>query len=89
LPAKARRLPGNGRGRYDWQHDLRRRALVPVVATGEVACARCGELIAPGDRWDLGHDDADPRYYTGPEHSRCNRQTGLHYAERKVSRQWL
>jgi hypothetical protein len=45
------------------------------VATGTVACARCGELIAPGDRWDLGHDDENPALYAGPEHRACNRST--------------
>jgi hypothetical protein len=39
------------------------------------ACAapRCGELIAPGAPWDLGHDDHDRSQYIGPEHRSCSR----------------
>jgi hypothetical protein len=28
-----------------------------LVATGEVACARCGELTGPDEPFDLGHVD--------------------------------
>jgi hypothetical protein len=52
-----------------------RRRLEPLVAAGMVRCARCGELIVPGEPWDLGHDDGDRRFYTGPEHRACNRAT--------------
>lgn len=34
-------------------------------------CARCHEVIHPGDEWDLGHrPDGSP---SKPEHARCNR----------------
>lgn len=75
--------------RYAWPHRRTRLHLAPLVASGSVRCTRCGELIAPGEAWDLDHDDVDGRRYRGAAHARCNRQTGLHYAERKVSRQWL
>lgn len=56
---------GHQRLRVEWE---------PRVATGTVPCARCGELIAAGERWDLGHDDHDRTKYRGPEHAdRCNR----------------
>ena len=39
----------------------------------------------PGAAWDLGHSDTDPGIT--PEQARL--ADGLHYAERKVSRNWL
>ncbi len=42
-----------------------------------VRCARCGEFIEPGTPRSLGHVDGTERtVYSGPEHRRCNRQTG-------------
>jgi len=59
------------------------------VQTGLVKCARCGEPIAPGEPWDLGHDDDDRRRYSGPEHRYCNRSTaGRKRDVVKFSRQW-
>jgi hypothetical protein len=60
---------------YGRVHQVVRARLAPYVAMGTTPCARCGELIAPGQPWDLGHDDGDRRRYTGPEHRRCNRAT--------------
>lgn len=40
---------------------------------GGVLCARCGEAIVPGTKWDLGHFDGDKSRYQGPEHVKCNR----------------
>ncbi|MFI7203312.1 hypothetical protein [Micromonospora aurantiaca (nom. illeg.)] len=60
---------------YGWQHQKLRARWKPIVATGTVPCARCGQLIPPGAPWDLGHDDHDRRRYSGPEHRRCNRAT--------------
>jgi hypothetical protein len=76
-------------GAQGQRHYRKRLALVPLVASGSVRCARCGELIAPDEPWDLGHVDGDPTRYQGPEHRRCNRATAAHRVERKVSRQWL
>jgi hypothetical protein len=77
-----------GRPRYGRRHRNRRLALLPLVVSGLARCARCGELIAPTDNWDLGHVDGDPTRYSGPEHARCNRATSSHRKERKVSWLW-
>lgn len=62
---------------YDAGHDRLRREWAPKVATGNVRCARCGELIRRGQAWDLGHDDHDRSKYNGPEHAGpCNRAAG-------------
>lgn len=60
---------------YGHAHQKLRARLAPLVATGAVACARCGNPIAPTEQWDLGHDDLDRERYSGPEHARCNRAT--------------
>ena len=56
-------------------HKTLRRRLAPVVATGAVPCARCGDLIDAAERWELDHRD-DGRGYLGPSHFRCNRFAG-------------
>jgi hypothetical protein len=59
---------------------LVRKKYVSIVARGNAVCARCGKPIAPGDLWDLDHDDEDPlqRRYIGPSHRSCNRATMSH-----------
>ena len=60
-------------------HQKRRALLAPIVAAGQTRCARCHELIRPGEPWDLGHVDGTDRHaqvYSGPEHRRCNRAAG-------------
>jgi hypothetical protein len=52
-----------------------RERLAPVVATGTVNCARCGEMIEPGAKWELDHKD-DGRGWLGPSHAKCNRRAG-------------
>jgi hypothetical protein len=60
-----------------------------MVEAGIARCARCGELIARGEPWDLGHIDGTERMvYSGPEHRRCNRATETHKRQRGWSRQW-
>jgi hypothetical protein len=78
------RPPAAARG-YGAEHRLLRKRLQALVATGEVACARCARLIFPGEPWDLGHDDYDRTVYAGPEHRRCNRATSK---RRRHSRRW-
>jgi hypothetical protein len=76
---------------YGSAHRARRRQLAPMVEAGIVRCARCGELIRPGDFWDLGHiDGSGHRLYQGPECRSCNRATAKHKKERerRWSRQW-
>jgi hypothetical protein len=51
---------------YGAEHERLRRSWARTVAIGIVACARCGQLISPGEPWDLGHDDYDRTVYTGP-----------------------
>jgi hypothetical protein len=60
---------------YGGRHQAIRAQLTPLVATGRARCARCGELIQPGELWDLGHVDGDRSRYAGAEHRRCNRAT--------------
>jgi hypothetical protein len=58
---------------YDAKHVAARAEGAPAVLAGLVNCWRCGELIGPGEEWDLGHLD-DGRI-GGPEHAgRCNRR---------------
>jgi hypothetical protein len=55
---------------------LRAQWAARMLAGVPVSCARCRARILPGQSWDLGHvDGGGPRDYSGPEHSRCNRQT--------------
>ena len=70
---------------YGRKHRQIRRALEPSVVAGLAACSRCGEPIEPGEPWDLGHSDFDRRFYSGPEHARCNR--GAPHRNR-TSREW-
>jgi hypothetical protein len=63
--------------RYGHQHKKLREAVAAQVATGAVACARCGGLIVRGDAWDLDHAD-DGNGYLGPSHAACNRATASH-----------
>jgi hypothetical protein len=75
---------------YGPGHKRLRRRLVPIVEAGGVCCARCGEVIEPGEKWDLGHDDFDRSVYSGPEHQRCNRGDGGAHkqARARASRAW-
>ena len=75
---------------YGHAHRNYRARLAPAVEAGVVRCARCGELIEPGDFWDLDHGP-DRMSYLGPSHRRCNR--GAPSKQRKAarmrwSRQW-
>jgi hypothetical protein len=67
---KKRQLSRHARG-YTNAHVVRRRQLEPLVATGQVRCCRCGQLIEPGQAWLLDHRD-DRRGYLGPSHATCN-----------------
>lgn len=79
------RGPSAAEAGYGREHQrLRRRLKVVMDATG-AACVRCGQWIAPGEPWDLGHDDFDRSVYRGPEHRRCNRATA---GRRLIVREW-
>ena len=71
--------------KYGWGHRQQRAAWWPRVAAGVVKCARCGELIDPRERWDLGHIDGTVAY-SGPEHQSCNRATSSHRVGRDLGR---
>jgi hypothetical protein len=60
---------------YGAEHDRLRAKWKPKVERCEVKCARCTQLILPGQTWDLGHTD-DRTAWTGPEHATCNRSAG-------------
>lgn len=68
---------------YGPAHQRLRKRWAPKVAAGGVLCARCGERIAPGAAWDLGHVDGDRSRYSGPEHASCNRATSAHRVTRR------
>ena len=68
----ARRGTSTARG-YGQAHRTTRAAWAPLVQAGGVRCWRCGQLIEPGEPFDLGHDDHDRSITRGPEHQRCNR----------------
>jgi hypothetical protein len=70
--AEAERARGNRAQRgYGTDHISLRKQWQPKVATGQVRCAKCNELIQPGTEWHLGHND-DRTAWTGPEHPFCN-----------------
>ena len=80
---------------YGAAHQRLRREWLPKVERGEVCCAKCGEWIAPGTPWHLGHDDQDRTQYLGPLHRRCNCDTGAFRQrivqqgqQRAASRDW-
>src|SRR5262245_24631144 len=58
---------------YGPPHRALRTEFARLVLAGGARCARCHELIRPGEAWDLGHVDGDRSRYAGPEHRRCNR----------------
>ena len=68
--------PPGAKAKYGFLHQELRKQLAPRVAAGVVTCWRCGELIAPGEPFDLGHVDGDPSRYAGPEHRHCSRASG-------------
>jgi hypothetical protein len=82
----ARKASTAARG-YGSAHRALRERLRSLVEAGLARCVRCGELIEPGDFWDVGHvDETERTVVSGPEHRRCNRTTARHRL-RKVSRQ--
>jgi hypothetical protein len=60
---------------YGWKHQQARQRFAREVTAGLARCARCGEPIAPGSKWDLDHRD-DRQGYNGPAHVSCNRSHG-------------
>lgn len=73
---------------YGQRHRTLRAQWKPKVEAGKVNCWRCDKPIAPGENWDLGHDDNDRSQYRGPEHTGCNRATASRRPSYDMSRQW-
>lgn len=67
---------------YGPEHQAERKRQYSLVQAGTVRCARCRELIRPGDAWHLDHDDDDRTRYIGPSHARCNTSAGGRAAHR-------
>jgi hypothetical protein len=69
---RSRRRGSTSTRGYGSAHQSLRKRLAPLVASGQVRCARCGKVILPGTPWDLGHT-GDRTGYHGAEHAGCNR----------------
>jgi hypothetical protein len=61
---------------YGRAHRKLRARWAPLIAGGQVLCARCEKPIHPYEHWDLGHADDHSGRYNGPEHRTCNRSAG-------------
>ena len=72
---EAERGTSTARG-YGSRHQKTRARLNLEVQGGNMACARCGELIQPNTAWHLDHDDEDRGTYLGPSHAFCNVSAG-------------
>lgn len=59
-------------GDHRRSHAVERERWAPSVATGRVACSRCGQLIEPREAWDI---DRRPSGWH-PSHATCNRSAG-------------
>ena len=70
---RARRRGSTTARGYGGAHRALRKRLAPLVASGQMRCARCGGVIHPGEPWDLGHADGSRTRYHGAEHAACNR----------------
>lgn len=68
-------MPTTSTRGYGAAHQAQRGKWRSTVEAGHATCARCGQPIAPGTPWDLGHTD-DRTAWTGPEHASCNRSAG-------------
>jgi hypothetical protein len=80
-PMRKKAQPSRHLRGYTNAHVARRRQLEPLVATGRVACCRCGELIHPQQTWHLDGRD-DRRGYLGLAHATCNlRAAGIKTAQ--------
>lgn len=66
---------------YGKAHDQLRAKWKPTVQLGTVRCARCNQLILPGQEWALDHTD-DRASYLGPSHKQCNDSAGGKAAHR-------
>jgi hypothetical protein len=72
-PPKRKRRPNATANPYGADHQRRRRAWVPRVATGQVECMHCHRLILPDTPWDLSHPEDNKYARPLPAHAFCNR----------------
>lgn len=72
---------------YGGSHQKLRKAWARRVGAGLETCRRCGNLIAPGEPFDLDHTD-DRSGYLGPSHVRCNRGAAAGRTAVRHSRVW-
>ena len=79
-PTHTRERQRRPSGRYPASHQADREWWSQFVDAGMVKCRRGKQCrrhpdtqIHPGDRWDLGHPDAECSAPTAPEHEKCNR----------------
>lgn len=96
-PKRRRAYPTNASNGYGRKHQNERKRWEPIVAAGNVRCARCRKLILPGMAWHLDHAPGK-RGYLGPSHAKCNVVAGAKLgaaitnakkrARRRVSRRW-
>jgi hypothetical protein len=68
------KLPPSYRGLGPAHRALRAR-FGPIVRAGAAVCCLCGEVIEPGQAWDLDHTP-DRTGYRGVAHATCNRSDG-------------
>ena len=57
--------PSTSQRGYGYLHQQLRARLKPIVEAGMVRCARCGQLIESGERWELDHAPGK-QGYLGP-----------------------
>jgi hypothetical protein len=69
MPWAAPKAPKGDRG-YDYAYVKLRKALLPK-AYG-TPCVRCGEVMLPGQKLHLDHDDYDRTILRGFAHAMCN-----------------
>ena len=61
--------------RYGRAHRAIRKAIAPVVLSGNVVCHFCRKPIRRGEPFDLDHS-VDGMTWRGATHARCNRRDG-------------
>jgi hypothetical protein len=69
MPWAKPKAPKGDRG-YGYQYQKLRKALLPS-AYG-TPCVRCGQLMLPGQKLHLDHDDYDRTILRGFAHRECN-----------------
>ncbi len=82
-----------------WHGTYVKRARAYLAMQLPAICPRCGRIITPQMQWDVGHiidKDIAPELMHDPtnwraEHSRCNRQAGAAYGnkKRRIRRRYL